>query len=72
MADQTDLQSLGGGDGLGGEDQLHGVGGAHDAGQALGAAEAGGDAQAHLGLAELGLLTGQADVAGHGQLAAAA
>ncbi len=59
-------------DGLGGEDELHGVGGAHNAGQTLGAAEAGGNAQTHLGLAELGLLAGQTDVTGHGQLTAAA
>ena len=45
---------------------------AADAGHTLGAAEAGGDAQAHLGLTELGLLGSDADVASHGQLAAAA
>ena len=72
MADQADLLGLLGVDVLGGEDELHGVGHPHDAGQALGAAEAGGDAQTHLGLAELGLLAGQADVTGHGQLTAAA
>ena len=45
---------------------------AHQTGQALGAAEAGGDAKAHLGLAEHGIVGADADVAGHGQLTAAA
>ena len=71
MAHQADAGGLLRLDDLGGEDQLHSVGHAHNPGQPLGAAEAGGDAQAHLGLAELGLLAGQPDVAGHGQLAAA-
>ena len=76
---QADLLGLLGADGLAGEDQLLGLGDAHPAGKTLGAGEAGGDAQAHLRLAELGAALalsigagGQNDVAGHGQLAAAA
>ena len=70
--DQADAQGLGGVDVPGGVQQLLGHAQAHDAGQALGAAEAGGDAQAHLGLAEHGVVGADADVAGHGQLAPAA
>ena len=72
MVDHADLQGALGVDGVGGVDQLHGGAGAHDTGHALGAAEAGDDAQAHFGLAELGLLGSDADVAGQGHLAAAA
>ncbi|CAN4045424.1 DUF4316 domain-containing protein, partial [Dysosmobacter welbionis] len=76
---QADALGLLSTDLLAGEDQLLGLGHAHTAGQTLGAGEAGGDAQAHLGLAELGAALalsvgagGQNDVAGHGQLTAAA
>ena len=72
LADQADGLGLVGLDGLGRQNQLHSLADAHDAGQPLGAAEAGSNAQAHLGLAEPGLLAGQSDVAGHAQLTAAA
>ena len=72
MVDHADLQGAVGVDGVGGVDQLHGGAGADDTSHTLGAAEAGDDAQAHFGLAELGLLGSQTDVAGQGHLAAAA
>ena len=72
MVHKADAVSLLGVDGGAGEDQLLGPAPADEAGQALGAAKAGDDAEARLRLAELGLLRGDPDVAGHGQLAAAA
>ena len=68
MAHQAQLLGLGGADGPGGEDQLHSVGDAHDPGQTLGSPKARGDPKTYLRLAKLGLFTGEADVAGHGQL----
>ena len=55
-----------------GEDEVLGPGRADEAGQALRAAAAGDDAEQDLRLAELGLLAGDPEVAGQGQLAAAA
>ena len=55
-----------------GEDQVLGPGGPDQAGQPLRAAAAGDDAEQDLGLAEHGLLGGDAEVAGQGQLAPAA
>ena len=69
---QADLLGLGRTDDLGSQNELHGLGDPHDTGQTLRPAEAGCNPQAHLGLTELGLFTGQADVTGHGQLASAA
>ncbi|MPM12586.1 hypothetical protein SDC9_58939 [bioreactor metagenome] len=57
---------------LAGEDQFLGSCRADAARQTLGAGKARSNAQAHLGLAEFCLFRGQNDVAGHGQLAAAA
>src|SRR5215213_3776975 len=54
------------------EDQLHRLTLADESRQALGAAAAGDDAEVDLGLAEARRLAGDADVAGEGQLAAAA
>ncbi|KAJ8558709.1 hypothetical protein ON010_g8741 [Phytophthora cinnamomi] len=54
------------------EDHLHGLGLAHGADQALRAAAAGDRAERDLGLAELGRVAGDDEVAEHGELAAAA
>ena len=55
-----------------GQDHVHGLGLADEAGQALGASGSGRDAQIDLGLAELGIVSGDDEVAHHGQLAATA
>ena len=54
------------------EHQVLGPGRADQAGEALGAAAAGDDAEQDLGLTEAGVVAGDAEVAGQGQLAAAA
>ena len=60
------------GDHFAGEHQLHGDALAHQARQALRSAVAGNEAELHFGLAELGVSTGEAHGAGHGDLASAA
>jgi len=70
--DQTHGGRLGGVDHPSAEDQLERAPLAYQPGQALGAAIAGDDAQFHLRLAEACLLRGKADMARHGDLAAAA
>ena len=70
--DESDAEGLIGADGASGIDELFGHTHANEACQAYRAAESGDDAQTHFGLAELGVVAADADVASHGELAAAA
>ena len=70
--DQADAQRLVGVDLAAGEDQVLGPGRTDQAGQPLGAAAAGDDPEQDLGLAELGGVADDPEVAGQRQLAAAA
>ena len=70
--DQAELVGLVGGDRVADQVHLQRLGLADQPRQALGAAEAGDDPEVDLGLAEGGRLGGDAHVAGHRQLAAAA
>jgi hypothetical protein len=70
-AHQAGALGFGGVHHAGGEGQVHGFGFAHGARQALGAARTGDDAELDLGLAKLGVVGGDDEVAHHGQLAAA-
>ena len=72
LHDQAALLGLVSGEHTTGQNNFLGDAQAHDAGQTLSAAEAGQDAQVALGLAELGVGSGDTDIAAHGQLAAAA
>ena len=69
---ETDAEGLTRVDDGAGEQQFESRAAAHEAWQALRAAVAGHDAQLDLRLAEAGIVSGQAQGAGHGQLAASA
>ena len=68
---QPDAIRLGGIDHSAGQQQLQGSTPSHQAGEPRSAAVSRADAELHFRLPELGLLRGDADMAGHGQLAAA-
>ena len=70
--DQADAQGLGGVDDLAGEEEFEGCSATDQARQALRTAVAGDDAELDLGLAEARGRGGEAQGAGHGELAAAA
>src|SRR4051794_40062734 len=72
LVHEADGQRLGGPQLAPAEDEVLGPGGTHQAGQALGPTPAGDDAEQDLGLAEAGVLGGDAQVAGQSQLAPAA
>ena len=72
LVDQADGESLVGTHGSAAQARGPWPGRPHQAGEALGAAAAGDDAEQDLGLAEAGVVAGDAQVAGQGQLAAAA
>ena len=69
---QADPVRIVGGNHLAGQHQLHRNTFAHQARQALRSTVAGNDAELHFRLSELGIRTGEAHGAGHGNLAAAA
>jgi 6,7-dimethyl-8-ribityllumazine synthase len=69
---EAEAQSFGGGDDFGGEHELERGAAADEAGEALRAAVAGDEAELELGQAEAGLVAGEAEGAGEGELAAAA
>ena len=69
--DEAELVRVVGRDGVAGQVHLQRLGRAHEPRQALSAAEAGDDPEVDLGLAERRRVGGDADVAGHGELAPA-
>ena len=71
-ADQTTAFSLGGLHETAGQMHVHRLGLAHGAGQALGAAKARNDAKVDFGLAELGSIGSDDEIAHHRQFAATA
>src|SRR5690606_39186959 len=72
LVDQSDVQRLLRLDHPAAEDEVLGPGRPDQAGQPLRAAGAGDDAEQDLGLAQLGVAAGDAEVTAHGQLAAGA
>jgi hypothetical protein len=68
--DEANAERLGGIDDLAGDEEFEGGGGADDAGEALRTSIAGEQAELDFGLAEAGLVTGDAEVTGEGELAA--
>lgn len=72
LIDQANAVSLLGIDVIAGEDKLLSVTHANQTGKTLGAAESGDNTQAGLGLAKEGVVRGNPDITGHGNLVAAA
>ncbi len=69
---EADAEGLGGWNHVSGEEEFEGRGSTDEAGEALGSSVAGDEAELDLGLSEAGVVAGDADGAGHRELAAAA
>jgi 6,7-dimethyl-8-ribityllumazine synthase len=71
FVDEADAEGFGGRDHLSGEEEFEGCRGADQTGEPLGSTVTGDEAEFDFGLAETGGFAGEAEGAGHGELAAA-